>query len=51
MTVSSHILAIEDWVLPGGTIPAVKDKDDFMNRLAEAEVRLDDPGGASGRHD
>lgn len=43
LTMSSHILAIEDWELPGGTVPAVKDKDDFMTRLAAAESALDDP--------
>ncbi|MCK7614266.1 amidohydrolase [Roseibium sediminicola] len=43
LTMSSEILAIEDWDLPGGTVPAVKDKDDFMTRLAAAEAALDDP--------
>jgi predicted amidohydrolase YtcJ len=43
LTMPSHILAIEDWHLPGGTVPAVKDKDDFMTRLAAAEAELDDP--------
>jgi predicted amidohydrolase YtcJ len=36
LTMSSEILSIEDWVLPGGTVPAVKDKQDFMERLAKA---------------
>ncbi|MGE3528303.1 MAG: amidohydrolase [Methyloceanibacter sp.] len=36
LTMSSEILAIEDWVLPGGTVPAVKDKQDFMQRLGRA---------------
>jgi predicted amidohydrolase YtcJ len=40
LTMSSEILAIEDWVLPGGTVPAVKDKDDFMARLAKAEAKI-----------
>ncbi|WP_193210686.1 amidohydrolase [Luteolibacter marinus] len=43
LTMASEILAIEDWVLPEKTIPAVKDKDDFMKRLAEAEKALEDP--------
>lgn len=43
LTMSSEILSIEDWALPGGTVPAVKDKDDFMTRLAAAEAKLDDP--------
>ena len=36
LTMSSEILSIEDWVLPTGTVPAVKDKQDFMTRLAQA---------------
>jgi len=42
LTMSSEILSIEDWVLPGGTVPAVEDKPDFLRRLAEA-VRTGDP--------
>lgn len=33
LTMSSEILSIEDWVLPEGTVPAVKDRKDFMERL------------------
>lgn len=40
LTMSSEILSIEDWVLPSGTVPAVKDKEDFMVRLAEAEQQM-----------
>ena len=36
LTMSSEILSIEDWVLPGGTVPAVKDKQDFLQRLGSA---------------
>jgi predicted amidohydrolase YtcJ len=36
LTMSSEILSIEDWVLPGGTVPAVKDKPDFLQRLGSA---------------
>ncbi|WP_380054298.1 amidohydrolase [Falsihalocynthiibacter sp. SS001] len=43
LTMSSKILAIEDWVLPDGTVPAVKDKADFMARMIEAEGELDSP--------
>ena len=43
LTMSSEILSIEDWELPGGTVKALRDKDDFMTRLAEAEAALDDP--------
>ncbi len=42
LTMSSEILSIEDWVLPSGTVPAVKDKQDFMERLAKAvAARID----------
>jgi predicted amidohydrolase YtcJ len=42
LTMSSEILSIEDWVLPGGTVPAVKDKKDFMERLGKAVTALND---------
>lgn len=43
LTMSSLILSIEDWDLPHGKAPALKDKADFMTRLAAAEAALDDP--------
>jgi len=43
LTMSSEILSIEDWVLPTGTVPAVRDKQDFSSRLAEAVSRRGDP--------
>lgn len=43
LTMSSEILSIEDWVLPRGAIPAVKNKPDFMTRLAEAVKARTDP--------
>ncbi len=43
LTMSSVILSIEDWALPGGTIPAVKDKADFITRLTEAANAIADP--------
>lgn len=36
LTMSSEILSIEDWVLPTGTVSAVKDKTDFLERLSRA---------------
>jgi predicted amidohydrolase YtcJ len=36
LTMSSEILSIEDWALPSGTVPAVKDKADFIERLGKA---------------
>jgi len=43
LTMSSEILSIEDWVLPTGTAPAVKDKQDFMKRLAAAVAARTNP--------
>jgi len=43
LTMASEVLSIEEWVLPTGTVPAVKTKPDFLRRLAEAESRLRDP--------
>ncbi len=43
LTMSSEILSIEDWALPSGTVPAVKDKQDFMTRLSKAEAKLNNP--------
>jgi len=36
LTMSSEILSIEDWVLPGRVVPAVRDKQDFIERLTRA---------------
>lgn len=46
LTMSSEILSIEDWVLPGKTIPAVKDKADFVARLTAAVKAAADPSQA-----
>lgn len=43
LTLASEVLSIEDWVLPSGTVPAVKDKADFLLRLASAEEQMHDP--------
>jgi predicted amidohydrolase YtcJ len=43
LTMSSEILSIEDWALPGGTVPAVKDKQDFIERLGKAVNEKSDP--------
>lgn len=43
LTMASEVLSIEDWALPSGTIPAVKDKADFKMRLAAAEKNMTDP--------
>jgi predicted amidohydrolase YtcJ len=43
LTLACEVLSIEDWVLPTGTVAAVKDKTDFLQRLATAQSRLATP--------
>jgi predicted amidohydrolase YtcJ len=43
LTMKSEIIAIEDWVLPTGTIPAAKNEAEYRQRLAEEEAKLKDP--------
>ena len=43
ITMMSEIIAIEDWVLPSGTVPAAKDREDYITRLSAAEASLQDP--------
>jgi len=43
LTMVTEILSIEDWNLPSGNVPAVKDRSDFLKRLARAEKRMTDP--------
>jgi predicted amidohydrolase YtcJ len=43
LTLASEVLSIEEWMLPTGTIPAVRTKADFLERLTAAEKRLNDP--------
>jgi hypothetical protein len=43
LTMTSEIIAIEDWVLPQGTSKAAKNRADYLKRLAEASAKLKDP--------
>ena len=43
LTMRTDIISIEDWALPGGTIPAVRDRTGYLARLREADARLSDP--------
>ncbi len=36
LTMSSEILSIEDWALPSGKVPAVKDKQECIDRPTDA---------------
>ncbi len=39
----SEIIAIEDWVLPSGVVPAARSPEEYRKRLAEADAKLKDP--------
>jgi predicted amidohydrolase YtcJ len=43
LTMTSEIIAIEDWVLPEETAKAAKNREEYLARLAEADGRLKDP--------
>lgn len=43
LTMVSEIIAIEEWVLPGGTVPAASSPEAYRVRLAEADAKLQDP--------
>jgi len=45
LTMVSEIIAIEDWVLPSGVVPAAKSPEDYRKRLAEANAKLKDAPG------
>lgn len=43
LTMTSTIIAIEDWVLPQGTSKAAKNRGEYLKRLAEANAAVKDP--------
>ncbi len=43
LTMVSEIIAIEDWVLPSGVVPAARNPEEYRKRLAEADAKLKDP--------
>jgi predicted amidohydrolase YtcJ len=42
-TLSTAVIATEDWVLPEQTFPAAHSHDEYLARLRTAEAELDDP--------
>ncbi|MGO8767489.1 MAG: amidohydrolase [Mycobacterium sp.] len=42
-TLTTEVIAIEDWVLPGRTYPAAHSAEDYRQRLVAAEKALTDP--------
>jgi predicted amidohydrolase YtcJ len=43
LTMTSEIIAIEDWVLPRGTSKAAKNREEYLKRLTEANRKMKDP--------
>ena len=43
LTMTSEIIAIEDWVLPDGTSKAAKNRTEYLKRLADADAKRKDP--------
>jgi len=43
LTMTSTIIAIEDWVLPQGTSKAANGRDEYLKRLADANAGVKDP--------
>jgi predicted amidohydrolase YtcJ len=43
LTMTSEIIAIEDWVLPGGTVKAARNRAEYLKRLTEASRKMEDP--------
>ncbi len=43
LTMIAEIISIEDWVLPSGTVPAAKNREEYLKRLAAANAKLEDP--------
>lgn len=43
LTMKSEIIAIEDWVLPSGTIKAAKNQQEYFERLKEVNNRMKNP--------
>ncbi|MFO1399280.1 MAG: amidohydrolase [Burkholderiales bacterium] len=46
LTMTSAIIAIEDWVLPQGTSKAAKSRTEYLERLAKANADMKDPNEA-----
>jgi predicted amidohydrolase YtcJ len=43
LTMVSEIIAIEDWVLPSGVVPAANNPSEYRKRLADANTKLKNP--------
>lgn len=43
LTLTAEVIAIEDWFMPDGTRPGVRDREGYLTRLAQAHARLSEP--------
>jgi predicted amidohydrolase YtcJ len=43
LTLTTEIISIEDWILPDRTFPAVRDREEYLSTLSNAEVALTSP--------
>lgn len=43
LSMMSEIIAIEDWVLPSGTVPAANNPEEYYKRLLDANKKLKNP--------
>ncbi len=44
MTLSTAVIAIEDWILPQQSFPAASSAEDYLAKLGQADRALEDPG-------
>lgn len=43
ITMTSEVIAIEDWITPDRTFKAAKNQQDYLQKLSEAEGKMNDP--------
>ena len=43
LTMVTEIIAIEDWTLPSGVVKAAANREEYVQRITQAEASLDDP--------
>ncbi len=43
LTMVTEIIAIEDWTLPEGVVKAANNREEYIQRITEAEAKIEDP--------
>ncbi|NRB73809.1 MAG: amidohydrolase [Verrucomicrobiales bacterium] len=43
LTMVTQIIAIEDWTLPSGVVTAANNREEYIQRITEAEASIEDP--------